>query len=202
MQSRARGSPSADRVEDGKKRKEGGEMRWQPKSAEYNSSPTLSYSFLSDPAALMLICSISGWMHGDGRASRRFKVEQAPVFKPGGARQAAACPRPNSPCRAGTGQLCFIRGGPDASTHTRTVPRPVGALAAHAAAEMLGVQHRLAPGRTIIACPGPNANLGGCPASPVRVRWATPCHPPRHGSRPGVCFLSLISVPPQACYCV
>jgi hypothetical protein len=86
--------------------------------------------------------------------------------------------------------------GPDASTHTHTVPRPVGALAAHAAAEMLGVQDRLAPGRTITACPGPNANLGGCPASPVRVRWATPCHPPRHGSRPGVCFLSLISVPP------
>jgi hypothetical protein len=109
-------------------------------------------------------------------------------------------PRPNSPCRAGYRAVVFYT-GPDASTHTtHTVPRPVGALAAHAAAEMLGVQHRLAPGRTITACPGLQRQswglLGGCPASPVKVRWATPCHPPRHGSRPGVCFLSLISVPP------
>jgi hypothetical protein len=32
----------------------------------YKPFPTLSYSFLSDPAALMSICSISGSMHGDG----------------------------------------------------------------------------------------------------------------------------------------
>lgn len=59
------------------------------------------------------------------------------------------------------------------------------------------MQHHLATGRTITAGLAPNTNLGGCQPSPVKVCWATPCHPLQHGSHPGVCFLSLILVPPS-----
>lgn len=58
------------------------------------------------------------------------------------------------------------------------------------------MQHHLATGRTITTGLAPNTNLGGCQPSPVKVCWATPCHPLEHGLHPGVCFLSLILVPP------
>ena len=127
--------------------------------------------------------------------------------KPGGARQAAACgvPPGQQPVQGRYRAVVFYT-GPDAFLRPvhphphRTQAR--GGASGPCCSKNAG---RAAP-------PGSRPNnhslpwaqhqSWGCPASPVKVRWATPCHPPRHGSRPGVCFLSLISVRLRACDCV